>query len=102
MEQEIEWLKNRVAVLEEMVECLLGKAIADSGEMALLLSDIVDMNRKGPATGDKKVIDDHLHLSHHMQLRMSGALFRSEYFPRQWKHAKRRRETNRSPSSSSA
>ncbi len=93
MEQEIEWLKNRVSVLEEFVECLIGKALADSGQMELLLKDVVAMNQVPPISGETKVIDDRLHVARHMRERLAGGEFRSTYFPRKWKQARRLRET---------
>ena len=94
MEQEIEWLKNRVAVLEELVETLLGKAIADSGQMHLLLEDVVAINSRKPETTDQALIDDHLHLQRHVLERVTSARDRASYFPRKWKSARRLRETD--------
>lgn len=98
MEEQIERLNNRVAVLEEMVECLLGKAFADSGQMVLLIEDIVEMNgAKPPVSTEPFVIASHDHLNEHLRYRLAGGHFRSSYFPRKWKTARRLRETEDAP-----
>lgn len=94
MEDEIDRLKNRIGVLEEMVECLLGKAFADSGQMALLIDDIVEHNAEAEATlSGAAAISSHRHMVEHLARRRNGGQFRAQYFPRKWKQARRLRET---------
>lgn len=90
MPEDLKLLEMRVIVLEHLVDMLLGKAIADSGQMQLALDELVEENLILPANADPLTTVLLQKMGQSLGERAREAQRRSLAFSRQWKRRPRR------------
>ncbi|MBN9243420.1 MAG: hypothetical protein J0I98_11555 [Mesorhizobium sp.] len=90
-EWKLEMLVRRVVILEELVDVLMGKALADSGAMSLRLEEIEADNAEIPERHVGNPVNEALHrdLNERFRERKSRALRESLSFPKRWQRARR-------------
>ena len=93
LDRRIWLLTNRVVVLEELVEILLGKAISDNGATWLRLDDLIVENAtlSPQHAGDAFKEALHRDMLEVLRDRYRGAHQESGHFPRLWRRARRTR-----------